>query len=146
VLDPSKDFVICLNMLASPYGTASPLSTNPATGQPYGPDFPIVTVRDSVRLHKLVLDALGVASIRAAIGGSLGGMLVLEWAFYGPAYVRSILPVATTGKHAAWAISMGETQRLTIFNDPHWHGGRYYARQELPIKGLANARMQVMEH
>ncbi|MFO7286714.1 MAG: alpha/beta fold hydrolase, partial [Gammaproteobacteria bacterium] len=82
-LDTDRDFIVCANVLASPYGTASPITTNPATGRPYGADFPIPTIRDTVALHRLLLERLGVRRVRFAIGGSMGGMQALEWAFFG---------------------------------------------------------------
>lgn len=78
--DPSRFFVICLNSMGSPYGSFSPLSINEDTGEPYGPEFPLCTVRDDVRAHRIVLDSLGVSSVACVIGGSMGGMLALEWA------------------------------------------------------------------
>ncbi|KAI9136502.1 Alpha/Beta hydrolase protein [Paraphysoderma sedebokerense] len=138
-----KFFIICCNVLGSPYGTASPVTINPESGNIYGPDFPLTTIRDDVRLHKLVLDQLGVKQVQFAIGGSMGGMQVLEWAFFGKEYVKNIIPIATSGKHSAWCISWGETQRQTIFADPEYGVG-YYQLGKGPLTGLASARMQAM--
>ncbi|VVT43684.1 uncharacterized protein SAPINGB_P000098 [Magnusiomyces paraingens] len=141
--DPTKFFIICLNSLGSPYGSASPCTLNPDTGEYYGPEFPLVTVRDDVRIHRLILDDLGITSIAAVIGGSMGGMLVLEYAYYGPEYVRLIVPLATSPSHSAWGISWGETQRQSIYSDPKYNEG-YYSFDDPPIVGLGAARMAAM--
>lgn len=141
--DPTKFFIICLNSLGSPYGSASPCTINPDTGDYYGPEFPIVTVKDDVRIHKMILDDLNVKSIAAVIGGSMGGMLVLEYAYFGPEYVRAIVPLATSGCHSAWCISWGETQRQSIYSDPKYDDG-YYTFEDPPIVGLGAARMAAM--
>lgn len=129
--DPSKFFIFCGNALGSPYGSASPITINPNTGQTYGPEFPLVTIRDDVKydsfvanlknsIHKIILDDLGVRQVAIVIGGSMGGMNVLEWAFFGPEYVRSIVPMATSARHSAWCISWGEAQRQSIYADPKY--------------------------
>ncbi|KAJ1954891.1 homoserine O- acetyltransferase, partial [Linderina pennispora] len=118
--DTSKFFVVCCNVLGSPYGTASPLTKNPETNKAYGPDFPLTSIRDDVKLHRTVLDLLGVKQVAICIGGSLGGMQCLEWAMFGPEYVRVIVPIATCGKHSAWGISWGEAQRQAIYSDPNY--------------------------
>lgn len=141
-LDPADHFIVAANVLGSPYGTASPLTTNPATGQPYGPDFPEVTIRDTVRAHRYVLDHLGVQQVACAIGGSMGGMQVLEWAFEGD-FVRSLVPVAVGGRHSAWCIGWSEAQRQAIYADPKWQGGAY-PPDDPPVAGLSAARMSAM--
>jgi homoserine O-acetyltransferase len=141
-LDTERDFIVCANVLGSPYGSASPLTTNPATGEPYGADFPVPTIRDTVALHRLLLERLGVRRIELAIGGSMGGMQALEWAFYGD-FVRGIVPIAVGGRHSAWCIGWSEAQRQSIFADPAWQGGRYAAGRG-PEHGLAAARMIAM--
>jgi homoserine O-acetyltransferase/O-succinyltransferase len=129
--DTSKFFIFCGNALGSPYGSASPITIDPDTGENYGPEFPLVTIRDDVKyilvtsmltssIHKIVLDDLGVRQVAIVIGGSMGGMNVLEWAFYGPEYVRSIVPMATSARHSAWCISWGEAQRQSIYADPKY--------------------------
>jgi homoserine O-acetyltransferase/O-succinyltransferase len=129
--DTSKFFIFCGNALGSPYGSASPVTINPDTGEPYGPEFPLVTIRDDVKytlsleiadssIHKIILDDLGVRQIAIVIGGSMGGMNVLEWAYYGPEYVKSIVPMATSARHSAWCISWGEAQRQSIYADPKY--------------------------
>lgn len=141
-LDTDRDFIVCANVLASPYGTASPITTNPATGRPYGADFPIPTIRDTVALHRLLLERLGVRRVRFAIGGSMGGMQALEWAFFGD-FVGGIVPIGVGGRHSAWCIGWSETQRQAIFADPSWQGGRY-PPGEGPEVGLSIARMIAM--
>ncbi|KAF5365944.1 hypothetical protein D9758_006704 [Tetrapyrgos nigripes] len=140
--DPRRWFIFCGNVLGSPYGTASPITVNPDTGVKYGPDFPPTSIRDDVRLHKHVLDHLGVSSIGVVIGGSMGGMAVLEWPLCSPpGYVKHIVPLATSAKHSAWCISWGEAQRQSIYADPGYQGG-YYESQ--PATGLAAARMAAL--
>ncbi|KAF9933321.1 homoserine O- acetyltransferase [Mortierella alpina] len=141
--DPAKFFIICCNVLGSPYGTASPVTLNPDTNVTYGPEFPLATVRDDVRLHKLILDDLGVKSVAICIGGSMGGMQVLEWSFFGPEYVKAIVPIATSAKHSAWCISWGEAQRQSIYSDPNYLDG-YYTADAPPSVGLGAARMAAL--
>ncbi|HEY9644720.1 MAG TPA: homoserine O-acetyltransferase, partial [Chroococcidiopsis sp.] len=142
-LDPSRDFIVCSNILGSCYGTTGPTSINPHTGAPYGPTFPTITVRDMVHLQARLLDALGVRSLQLAIGGSLGGMQVLEWAVLYPERVQAIAPMASPGRHSPWCIGLSETQRQAIYSDPNWQGG-YYSRERSPLQGLAVARMMAM--
>ncbi|GLB36817.1 putative alpha/beta hydrolase fold [Lyophyllum shimeji] len=140
--DPNRFFIFCANVLGSPYGSASPITTNPDTGIPYGPEFPPTTIRDDVRIHKLVLDHLGVKSVAVAIGGSMGGMAVLEWPLCSPpGYIRHVIPLATSARHSAWCISWGEAQRQSIYSDPLYQDG-FYATQ--PASGLAAARMSAL--
>ncbi|KKY34202.1 putative homoserine o-acetyltransferase [Diaporthe ampelina] len=143
--DVSRFFVVCMNSLGSPYGTASPVTAkdgNVENGR-YGPEFPLTTIRDDVRLHKLLLDDLGVKQVAAVIGGSMGGMLVLEWAYFGKDYVRSIVPIATSSRHSAWCISWGEAQRQSIYADPKYDDG-YYSFSDPPSTGLGAARMSAL--
>ena len=141
-LDTDVFFVICMNVPGSPYGTVSPLTANPATGRPYGADFPRLTIRDVVALHRALLDKLDVQQVALAIGGSMGGMQALEWAFHGD-FVRAIVPVAVGGRHSAWCIGWSVAQRQAIYADPHWQAGRY-APDAPPAAGLAAARMMAM--
>lgn len=142
--DASRFFIFCANVMGSPYGSASPITTNPDTGRPYGPEFPRTTVRDDVRIHKLVLDALGVESVATVIGGSMGGMAVLEWPLCTPTgYVKHIIPLATSARHSAWCISWGEAQRQAIYSDPDYEDGYYYKDRQ-PASGLAAARMTAL--
>ncbi|KAI0426119.1 homoserine O-acetyltransferase [Xylaria sp. FL1042] len=145
VFDTSRFFVVCMNSLGSPYGTASPVTAkdgDPEKGH-YGPEFPLTTIRDDVNLHKLLLDELGVRQIAAVIGGSMGGMLVLEWAYFGKDYVRCIVPIATSSQHSAWGISWGEAQRQSIYADPKYEDG-YYSFSDPPATGLGAARMAAL--
>ncbi|KAK4240882.1 Alpha/Beta hydrolase protein [Achaetomium macrosporum] len=143
--DTSRFFVVCMNSLGSPYGTASPVTAKDgdvSKGR-YGPEFPLTTIRDDVRLHKMLLDDLGVKQVAAVIGGSLGGMFVLEWAYLGKDYVRCIVPIATSSRHSAWGISWGEAQRQSIYADPKYEDG-YYSFDDPPSTGLGAARMAAL--
>lgn len=146
-LDPTCDFVICLNVPGSPYGSVSPVSRDPSTGEAYGATFPLFTTRDTVRLHRRVLESIGVKQVACAIGGSMGGMHVLEWAFEttgdGTPFVRALVPIAVGGRHTAWQIGWSETQRQAIYADPKWRDGRY-PEDDPPDHGLATARMMAM--
>ncbi|KAI8062441.1 homoserine O-acetyltransferase [Gongronella butleri] len=141
--DTTKFFIVCCNVTGSPYGSASPLTTAHDSQERFGPEFPLASVRDDVRLHRLVLDDLGVKQVAACIGGSMGGMQVLEWAFMGKDYVRTIVPIATSGRHSAWGISWGEAQRQSIYSDPNYADG-YYTREAPPNVGLSAARMSAL--
>lgn len=141
-LDTDRDFVVCANVPGSPYGTVSPVTMNPETRKPYGPDFPPMTLRDVVRLHKRLLDEIGVRQVRYAIGGSMGGMQVLEWVFFGD-FVRGLVPIGVGGRHSAWCIAWSWTQRHAIELDPKFKGG-HYAPGEGPDIGLGLARMIAM--
>ncbi|KAJ3561125.1 hypothetical protein NP233_g10387 [Leucocoprinus birnbaumii] len=140
--DSRRFFIFCANTLGSPYGSASPITINPDTGRTYGPEFPPTTIRDDVRLHKLVLDHLGISSVAVVIGGSMGGMAVLEWPLCTPkGFVRHVIPLATSARHSAWCISWGEAQRQSIYSDPGYQDG-FYDKQ--PASGLAAARMSAL--
>ena len=142
--DPSRYFIFCANVLGSPYGSSSPVSKHPDRSSRWGPEFPATTVRDDVRLQKLILDQLGVKSVAAVIGGSMGGMAVLEWPLCTPpGFVRNIIPIATSARHSAWGISWGEAQRQSIYSDPKYNDG-YYAQDDPPLTGLAAARMAAL--
>ncbi|KAJ3346660.1 homoserine O- acetyltransferase [Entophlyctis luteolus] len=141
--DTDVFFIFCANVLGSPYGSASPVTINPQTGKPYGPDFPLATIRDDVNAHKRVLDFLGVKQVQYVIGGSMGGMQALEWAFFGKDYVKNVAAIATSGRHSAWCISWSEAQRQTIFSDPKYRGG-WYTLEDPPKQGLSAARMSAL--
>jgi len=141
--DPSRDFIICSNVLGSCYGTTGPLSRNPRTGRHYGPDFPSITIRDMVRLQKLLLDSLGIAEIRMVVGASLGGMQVLEWGALYPEMVGGLVPMGASGRHSAWCIAQSEAQRQAIMADGDWNDG-WYDPSSQPARGLGAARMMAM--
>ncbi|MGE5127960.1 MAG: homoserine O-acetyltransferase MetX, partial [Betaproteobacteria bacterium] len=142
-LDPARDFVVCSNVLGSCYGTTGPASERPDGAGRWGGSFPEISVRDMVRAQALLLDALGVRRLRLVLGGSLGGMQVLEWALLFPERVLAIAPMAVSARHSAWCIAFSEAQRQAIFADPRWRGGHYPAH-EPPEAGLAVARQIAM--
>jgi len=121
LFDPEKHFIVCSNMLGSCYGSTGPASTNPATGKPYGKDFPLVTIRDMVAAHQLLQQHLGIERIKLAIGGSMGGQQVLEWAITDPDLFEYIVPLATNALHSPWGIAFNEAQRMAIKADPTIH-------------------------
>lgn len=135
-LDPSKNFVICANMLGSHYGTTSPLSMNYTTGEPYYGDFPLITVRDIVRCNMLLAESLGIGSINVLIGSSIGGFQCLEWAIMQPDFVKHMILIATCAKSQPWAIALNESQRMAIECDPTF-GEK---RMDAGARGLATAR------
>jgi homoserine O-acetyltransferase len=139
-VDTSRFFVLCVNVLGGCQGSSGPLSVDPATGRPFGLTFPFVTIRDMVRAQKLLCDHLGLSSLYAVIGGSMGGMLVLQWGIEYPAFVRRLIPLATTARESAQAIAFNEVGRQAIMQDPEWHHGEY-AKGGGPHVGLAIARM-----
>ena len=142
-LDPDRDFIVCSNILGSCYGTTGPASMNPHTGRPWLGDFPPFTIRDMVRAQRELLRGLGVKRLRMVLGGSLGGMQVLEWALSYPEMVEAIVPIAISARHSAWAIGLSEAQRQAIYADPRWRSGRY-EMGDPPAAGLAAARMMAM--
>jgi homoserine O-acetyltransferase len=116
--NPDEHFVICANILGSPYGTVSPLSINPTTGQPYYLSFPEFTIRDMVKAHKLLADHLEIEYIEILLlGGSLGGQQALEWSIIEPARIKNLILIATNAKHSPWGIAFNESQRLAITAD-----------------------------
>lgn len=139
-IDTDHYFVICCNILGSCMGSTGPSSINPATDKPYGLDFPMVTIGDMVNAQKRVLKHLGIERLHSVIGGSVGGMQVLEWCVRYPEMVRSAIPIATTMRHSALAIAFNEVARQAIMADPHWNKGDYYS-DSVPDLGLAVARM-----
>ncbi|MBW1851011.1 MAG: homoserine O-acetyltransferase [Deltaproteobacteria bacterium] len=139
-IDTNKYFVICSNILGSCMGSSGPYSINPKTNKPYGLDFPLVTIGDMVKAQKVLMDHLDVKRILSVIGGSIGGMQVLEWCLRYPEMVVSAVPLATTTKHSALAIAFNEVARQAIMADPNWNNGDYYSGTK-PDLGLAVARM-----
>jgi len=139
-IDTDKYFVICSNILGSCMGTTGPCSYNPETVEPFGLDFPVVTIGDMVDVQKALLDHLGVERLLSVIGGSVGGMQVLEWTVRCPDRILSAIPLATTTRHSALAIAFNEVARQAIMADPNWRGGNYYHGPR-PDMGLAVARM-----
>jgi homoserine O-acetyltransferase len=139
-IDTRKYFVVCSNILGGCMGSTGPCSLNPNTNHPYGLDFPVVTIGDMVRAQKALLDHLGVERILSMVGGSIGGMQVLEWCVRYPERVLSAIPLATTTRHSALAIAFNEVARQAIMADPNWNNGDYYAGPT-PDLGLAVARM-----
>jgi len=117
LFNPEQHFIVCANMLGSCYGSTGPLSINPATGKVYGHDFPLVTVRDMVAAHELLREHLGIQKIHVALGGSMGGQQVLEWAIQKPDLFEHIALLATNAVHSPWGIAFNESQRMAIYAD-----------------------------
>jgi homoserine O-acetyltransferase len=139
-IDTNRYFVICSNVLGGCMGSTGPASTDPRTGRPYALNFPMVTIGDMVRAQKKLIDHLGISRLLAVIGGSMGGMQVLEWAVRYPDRVVSAVPIATTTRHSAMAIAFNEVARQAIMKDPNWNQGDYYGHDH-PGHGQAVARM-----
>jgi homoserine O-acetyltransferase/O-succinyltransferase len=140
-IDTDRFFVICTNVIGGCLGSSGPASQNPATGRAYGLDFPLVTIRDMVRAQAHLMDHLGIASLFAVIGGSMGGMQVLQWASSYPERVFAAVPLATGARHSAQNIAFHEVGRQAVMADPDWQGGRYLDANTRPSKGLSVARM-----
>ena len=141
--DETTDFIICSNVLGSCYGTTGPLSLNPQTGTHYGPDFPLITIRDMVHVQRRLLAGLGIDRVKLAVGASLGGMQVLEWGFLYPDVVQALMPMGASGRHSAWCIGQSEAQRQAIYADRDWNDG-WYTQSTPPARGLSAARMMAM--
>jgi len=140
-IDTNRFFVVCLNNLGSCRGSSGPTSINPDTNKPYGPDFPIITVRDWVRSQARLGDVLGITQWAAVIGGSLGGMQALQWAIDYPKHLRHSIVIAGASKLSAQNIAFNEVARQAIMSDPEFHAGHYYQHQVVPRQGLMLARM-----
>ncbi len=138
--DTNLYFVICSNFLGGCKGTTGPTSTNPETGEPYGMDFPVVTIHDMVVCQKALIDHLGIDRLLAVTGGSMGGMQALDWAVSFPDSLQAVIPVATTYRTSPQSIAFDEVGRQAIFADPNWNEGNY-AHGTAPDRGLAIARM-----
>jgi homoserine O-acetyltransferase len=140
-IDTSRFFVICANILGGCKGTTGPSSINPATHRPYGSEFPAITLRDMVRAHYLLLQHLGINRLYATIGGSFGGMQVLEWGIHYPDLVERCICIASAASLSTQALAFDIVGREVITSDPAWAGGNYYETGKLPKDGLAAARM-----
>jgi homoserine O-acetyltransferase len=140
-LDPSRYFIICTNVIGGCMGSTGPSSINPATGQPWGLTFPVITIGDMVRAQTMLIDQLGIESLFAVVGGSMGGMQALQWASDYPERVFSAICVASAPRHTAQNIAFNEVGRQAIMADPDWRGGDYARLGTRPEKGLAVARM-----
>ncbi|MGZ9074111.1 MAG: homoserine O-acetyltransferase MetX, partial [Rhodoplanes sp.] len=140
-IDTERYFVICPNVIGGCMGTSGPSSTNPQTGEPWGLDFPVITIHDMVRAQAMLLDHLGIAQLFSIAGGSMGGMQVLQWCASYPDRVFSALPLATATRHSAQNIAFHEVGRQAVMADPDWRQGRYIIEGADPSRGLAVARM-----
>ncbi|HXZ22524.1 MAG TPA: homoserine O-acetyltransferase [Pseudolabrys sp.] len=140
-IDTERYFVISPNVVGACMGTTGPSSIDPRTGKPWGLDFPVITIRDMVRAQAMLLDHLGIESLFAVAGGSMGGMQVLQWAASYPQRVYCALPIACATRHSAQNIAFHEVGRQAIMADPEWRAGRYLLEETNPSRGLAVARM-----
>ena len=140
-LDTDRYFIICVNVLGGCMGSTGPRDINAATGQPWGLDFPVITIGDMVRAQSLLLDHLGIEKLFCVIGGSMGAMQVLEWAARYPDRVFSAIPIAGAARHSAQNIAFHEVGRQAIMADPDWRRGNYLQEQTNPNSGLSVARM-----
>ncbi|MDX2259540.1 MAG: homoserine O-acetyltransferase [Hyphomicrobiaceae bacterium] len=140
-IDTNRFFVICSNILGGCMGSTGPASIDPATGQPYGTSFPVITIGDMVDAQARLVDHLGIDELFCVVGGSMGGMQVLEWAARYPERVFSCAPIATAPWHSAQNIAFHEVGRQAVMADPDWEKGDYYAHRKVPRRGLAVARM-----
>lgn len=147
-LDTDRFFVVCANVLGGCQGTTGPSSIDPATGRPYGADFPVVTIRDVARAQNALGQSLGVHEWLAVVGGSMGGMQALEYAVTYPDRLRGLVVIASTAAASTQQISWSQVGRQAILDDPGWNGGQYYDAGPGggPGKGLANARRIAMIH
>ena len=141
-IDTDRYYVLCMNVLGGCMGSTGPRSPRGvAGGEPWGTDFPPITIRDMVRAQRHVISELGISRLFAVVGGSMGGMQVLQWAASYPELVFAAVPMATASFHSAQNIAFNEVSRQAIFADPDWSGGRYWAEARTPARGLAVARM-----
>jgi homoserine O-acetyltransferase len=140
-LDTERFFVVGSNYLGSCFGSTGPASANPATGRPWGADFPVVTVEDWVETQARLADRLGIERFAAVIGGSLGAMQALQWSLSYPERVRHALVIAAAAKLSPQNIAFNEVARQAIMTDPDFHGGHYYEKGVVPTRGLRIARM-----
>ena len=138
--DTNKFFVICSNVMGGCKGSTGPSSIDPQTGRPFALSFPMVTIRDMVNTQRALIDHLGIDQLLCAVGGSMGGMQVLQWVVSFPERIRLAIPIATTSKLSSQAIAFNEVGRQAIQSDPQWRDGAYYGKS-VPRRGLAIARM-----
>ncbi len=139
--DTTKFFVVSSNIIGGCRGSTGPSSTNPATDQPYGLDFPVVTVGDMVKAQRALLDHLGINTLLAVTGGSLGGMQAMEWTVASPHAVKACIPIASTARLGAQGVAWNAIARNAIMADPDWQGGHYYGTGRAPTAGIGVARM-----
>lgn len=142
VLNPETDFILCINNLGSCYGSTGPTSINPKTGNAYQANFPEITIRDIVHSQQLLLNELGITGVKTAIGGSMGGMIALEFALL-DSRIKSLAILATTAAHSAWPIGISHAQRQAIYADKFWNNG-FYDPEFPPKQGLEAARSLAM--
>ena len=140
-LDPARHFIVCANVVGGCMGSTGPASLNPATGKPWGLSFPVITIADMVRAQAMLIEAMGIETLQAVVGGSRGGMQVLQWAASYPERLFSAVCVASAARHSAQNIAFHEVGRQAIMADPDWRGGDYALHGSRPEKGLAVARM-----
>ena len=141
IFDTNRFYIICANVIGGCMGSFGPNQINPATGKTYALDFPIVTINDMVNAHDLFLQELGIDNVFCVVGGSMGGMQVLEWVAKHPTKFKLAIPIATTSRHSAQNIAFHEIGRQAIMADPEWKGGAYAENGTKPTKGLSVARM-----
>jgi homoserine O-acetyltransferase/O-succinyltransferase len=139
--DTDRFFVVSTNLLGGCRGTTGPSSADPATGKPYGPDFPVITVADMVRAQRALLHALGIERLAGVAGGSLGGMQAFEWAVLFPGQVDAVVAIASTHALHPQGLAWNAIAREAIMRDPAWQGGRYYGTGRTPDAGMGVARM-----
>ena len=140
-IDTNRFFVICPNIIGGCMGSSGPASINPLTGTPYGLDFPVITIGDMVAAQVKLIDRLGIDTLFSVVGGSMGGMQVLEWAARQSARVYTAVPIATAARHSAQNIAFHEVGRQAVMADPEWCQGDYLNQGRVPRRGLAVARM-----
>lgn len=140
-LDTNKYFIVCSNVLGSCKGTTGPSDINPDTGKEYGLDFPIVTIKDMVNLEKKLMDHLGIQQLYAVIGGSMGGMQVLQWTLSYPEMIRNAIMIASGAYSTPQQIAFNAVERQSVIADPNWNEGKYYDSDFKPEQGLSVARM-----
>lgn len=138
--DTNKYFIICSNVLGGCSETTGPSSINPKTEKPYGMTFPVISIRDMVKVQKMLIDELGIPELLAVAGGSMGGMQVLEWVVSYPDFVKGAIPIASTARLSPQSIAFNEVGRQAIMADPKWNKGNYDVKDP-PVKGLEIARM-----